>query len=339
MDTIRVFVTGGSGVVGGAVVRHLVQDGRPVRALVRSETAAAAVRALGAEPVAGDILDVDSLTKGMAGCEVVYHVAGMNQFCLRDPSAMDRANVGGSSNCVMAAHRSGVRRIVYTSSAVTLGEALGTVGREDSPHRGSFLSAYERSKFEAEATVLRLAERLGVDVVCVNPSSVQGPGRASGTGRVLVEYLCGRLRFWLPTSVSFVDIDDCAEGHLRAECKGEAGQRYVLNGASLGSEKLLEIMRTIAPEIRPPLLVPKLAAGAGVAVVEAVSWVRRRTPAVCRESLRAIAHGHRYDGSRAERELGLRYRSPEETLRRTARWLVEQGAVPASALAPHRGDS
>ena len=336
MATTPVFVTGGSGVVGGAVVRRLVEDGRAVRALARSESAAAVVRALGAEPVAGDILDVDSLTKGMDGCEVAYHVAGVNRFCVRDSSAMDQANVGGSSNCVVAAHRSGVRRLVYTSSAVTLGEAYGTVGREDSPHRGSFLSAYERSKYVAEAAVVRLAEELGVDVVRVNPSSVQGPGRASGTGRVLIEYLRGRLRFWVPTTVSLVDIDDCAEGHVLAEKKGEPGRRYVLNGASLGSEEALEVMRAIAPGVRPPRVVPTAAAAIGVTVAEAAAWVARRPPVVCRESLRALVHGHRYDGSRAERELGVRYRSAEETLRRTAAWLVEQGAAPTSALVPRR---
>jgi dihydroflavonol-4-reductase len=333
MDSALVLVTGGSGVVGGGVLRRLVADGRRVRALARSERAAEVVAKLGAEPVRGDILDVDSLAAAMAGCEVVYHVAGVNQFCSKDPTPMERANVTGSTNCVMAASRTGVRRLVYTSSAVTLGEEKGTVGREDSPHRGTFLSAYERSKFEAEETVFRLGARLGIDVVSVNPSSVQGPGRVSGTGQVLVYYLRGRLKFWVDTTISLVDIDDCAEGHVLAESKGEPGQRYVLNGASLGSAELLAVMGDVAPGVGPPRLVPAALAAGGVVAVEFASRVRRRPPLVCRESLRALLHGHRYDGSRAERELGLRYRTPEETIRRTALWLVEQGQVPASAVA------
>jgi dihydroflavonol-4-reductase len=292
------------------------------------------VRALGADPVSGDVLDVDSMTRAMEGCAVAYHVAGMNRFCLEDPSPMQRVNVIGSQNCVIAAHRSGVRRLVYTSSAVTIGEASGTIGREGSPHRGSFLSAYEQSKFEAEVAVVRLAERLGLELVCLNPSSVQGPGRMSGTGRLLIEYLCGRLRFWVPTTVSLVDIDDCAEGHVLAESKGEPGQRYVLNGSSLRCDELLELMATIAPRVRPPRAVPEAVAGLGVALVGAAAWACRRPPVMCRESLAVVLHGHRYDGSRAERELGLRYRSAEDTVWRTALWLVEQGAVPAAALRP-----
>ena len=312
-----VFVTGGSGVVGRAVVRRLQADGRQVRAPSHGEC---------------DVLDREALCRAMDGCDAVYHVAGVNQFCLRDPGPMRRVNVEGSTNVVEAAARVGVRRVVYTSSAAALGEAHGTIGREDSPHRGSFISEYERSKHDAEVAVLRVAAERGVDVVCVNPSSVQGPGRASGTGRVLVAYLRGKLKVWVDTTISLVDIDDCAEGHVLAEAKGEAGQRYVLNAASLGSEEMLALMARVAPGVRPPRLVPAAAVRPVVAVAAGVARARGKTPMVCGESLRTLLHGHRYDGSRASRELGLQYRTAEDTVRRTAEWLVAEGLVPASAL-------
>lgn len=296
---------------------RLVADGRPVRAPTHADC---------------DVLDLDALCRAMEGCEVAYHVAGVNQFCLKDPSPMQRANVEGSRNMVEAAARVGLRRLVYTSSAVTLGEATGTVGREDSAHRGSFLSAYERSKYDAERAVLGAAAERDVDVVCVNPSSVQGPGRASGTGQVLVQYLRGRLKFWVGTTISLVDIDDCAEGHVRAEAKGEAGERYVLNAASLSSDDMLAVMATVAPGVRPPRLAPRPVVSGVVAVTAGWARVRGRTPMVCRESLRTLLHGHRYDGSRASSELGLQYRPAEETLRRTAAWLVAEGLAPPSAI-------
>ena len=328
-----VFVTGASGVVGSAVVRHLVASGRAVRALARSSAAAARLRRAGSEPVTGDVLDADSLLAAMRGCVAAYHVAGVNHLCTRDPVGMHRVNVEGSTNCVRAAARAGVGRVVYTSSAATLGEARGTVGREDSPHRGWFLSAYERSKFEAERAVLALAAREGVELVALNPSSVQGPGRASGTGEVLVLYLRGRLRAWPDATISLVDIDDCAAGHLLAEARGRPGERYVLNGATLDTAALVGLMRRVAPAIPPPRRLPLPLAGAGVAVVEAVARLRREPPPVCRQALRTLTHGHRYDGSRAERELGVGYRPVEETLRRTVEWLVEEGLVPAGVAA------
>ncbi len=312
-----VLVTGGSGVVGRGVVARLAAEGRAVRAPSHPEC---------------DVLDVDALCRAMDGCEVAYHVAGVNQFCLRDPSPMQRVNVEGSTNVVEAAARTGLRRLVYTSSAAALGEVAGTVGREDSPHRGSFLSAYERSKHDAERAVLAAAADRGVEVVCVSPSSVQGPGRASGTGKVLIAYLRGRLKFWIDTTVSLVDIDDCAEGHLLAEAKGAAGERYVLNAASLGSDEMLAMMARVAPGVRPPRIAPPSLVRCGVAVAAAVARARGRTPVVCGEALRTLQHGHRYDGSRACRDLGLQYRPAEETVRRTAEWLVAEGLAPPSAL-------
>lgn len=328
-----VLVTGGTGIVGAAVVRHLVADGRQVRGLARSDEAAAALVAAGAEPVRGDVLDGTSLERAMQGCGAVYHVAGVNKFCLRDPSPMHHTNMAGSVNCVAAAARAGVGRVVYTSSAVTIGEATGALGHEESAHRGTFLSEYERSKWDAEQAVRREAAALGVDVVYVNPSSVQGPGRTTGTGQVLVAFLRGRLRFWVETTVSLVDVDDCARGHLLAEARGVAGRRYLLNACSLDGDELLAAMAAVAPGVRPPRLVPAAALKVAVAGVEGVARARDRTPLVCRESLRALLHGHRYDGSRAERELGLRYRPAAETLARTAAWLADEGLVPRSVLA------
>ena len=117
-------------------------------------------------PVRGDVFDEDALLLGMRGCETVFHVAGVNAMCLRDPDPMFRTNVVGSASVVRAAARAGVARIVYTSSAATIGEPRGVVGTEDSPHRGTFLSAYERSKFMAEQRVFALGADLGVSTWC-----------------------------------------------------------------------------------------------------------------------------------------------------------------------------
>ena len=184
-------VTGGSGIVGRAVLSKLHEQQREVRALARSSTAAGVVAKYGAIPVSGDILDMTSLAAAMEGCDVVYHIAGSNEMCLADPSAMFEINVEGSRNMLRAATAAGVTRMVFTSSATTLGEEQGSIGDESSPHRGRFLSNYERSKHEAEKTVL--AEKTPVEVVVVNPSSVQGPGRESGTGKLFLDLLNGKI--------------------------------------------------------------------------------------------------------------------------------------------------
>ena len=327
MPAASTFVTGGTGFLGKAVVEELLSSGRPVKALARSDSAAEALGALGAEPVRGDVLDRASLEAGVAGCEVAYHVAGANAFCLPDPSPLYEVNVSGSRAVVLAAAAAGVRRLVYTSSAATLGEERGAAGSEDAVHRGWFLSDYERSKFEAERAVLDAARETGLEVVCVNPSSVQGPGRTGGTARLLLGYLNGTLRSAVDTRLSVVDIADCTRGHLLAEERGRPGERYVLCGASLTVREGLELLGRVTgldeqPRFLPPRLALLLAGG-----VEVVGRARRRKPSVCREMVRTLLHGHTYDGSKATRELGLVYTPLEETLRRTVAWYVQQGLV------------
>jgi dihydroflavonol-4-reductase len=322
-----VFVTGASGFVGRAVFEALIGQGRRVVALARSPAAIAAIEEAGGRPVAGDVLDPPSLVAGMAGCQVVYHVAGLNAFCLRDPSPLFRVNVDGSVAVVAAAAAAGVRRVVYTSSASTIGEAPGTVGREDTAHRGSFTSAYERSKYAAEQAVLAAAAGHGVDVVSVNPSSVQGPGRTGGTGRLLIDYLNGRLKFFVDTHLSLVDIADAAAGHLLAETHGQPGQRYILNGACLTSAEALELLSGIGGVEHRVRTLPAAVAVAGATIVEEACHLIRKRPPVCREQARAVAHGHVYDGSRATRELGLTYTPIEQTLRRTIAWYRDHGYV------------
>ena len=177
------FLTGGSGFVGGALLRATGRGRtRGARRSPAPRDAAAVVEAAGGRPVRGDLFDDDALVLGMRGCETVFHVAGVNAMCCRDPEPMFRTNVDGSASVVPAAARAGVARVVYTSSAATIGEPRGVVGAEDTPHRGTFLSAYERSKFLAERRVFALGAELGVDVVCRQPVVRPGPGPDRGLG-------------------------------------------------------------------------------------------------------------------------------------------------------------
>ncbi len=324
-----VLVTGGSGFIGGALVDALAAAGRPVRALARSAGAAQALRDRGAEPVTGDVLDADSLIRASQGCSVVYHAAGVNTFCLADPTPMERVNVDGSANVIAAAAAAGVGKVVYTSSAAALGEAHGTVGNENSAHRGSFLSEYERTKYLAERRVLHDAAERGVDVVCVSPSSVQGPGRLHGTARLLLQYLNGTMKFLVNTRISFLDIADCTTGHLLAEQHGKPGERYILNGATLTTREMIALVASTTGITRRVRWLPGQAAMAAAVVVEAGARAARRKPPICREMIRTVLNGHTYDGSRAERELGLHYTPVEETIARTLRWYSENGYLTA----------
>jgi dihydroflavonol-4-reductase len=323
----RVFVTGASGFIGGALAKRLLERGDEVVGLARSDAAARKVAAHGAQVARGDLLDEDSIAAGMARCEVAYHVAGMNSHCPADPEMMLRVNVDGAEAAVRSAAKAGIARMVYTSSAAALGEPRGSLGTEESTHRGSYLSVYDRSKHEGEQSVFATAAETGVEVVAVNPSSVQGPPRTGGNGAIIIAYLNGKLPVFVDTHVSVVDIQDCVEGHILAAERGESGRRYVLNGATLPALEALKIVSELSGVRDRVRMIPAPVARAVAASAEAAYRLCGKTPSLCRARVRTILHGHRYDGSRATRELGLEYTPVAETFARTIEWAVSQGLV------------
>ena len=320
----RVLVTGGTGFVGGLVLARLVAEGRAVRALVRQPADRERLPTPRVELALGDLGDEESLARAADGCATVFHLAGVNQLCMPDPAPLYQVNVEGTRRMLQAAKRAGVRRVVHTSSAATLGGDGSRAMDESAPAPSSFTSHYARSKFQAEQLALEFG---GVDVVAVNPSSVQGPGRTTGTAKVFIGYLNGRLPFDLPARFGLCYTEDCIAGHLLAEAKGRAGQRYVLNSATLSNREAIDLIAVIAGLTERPRTLPVPVAMTAAALAEAVAALRGRPSRLCREAVRTLAHPHLYDGSRAERELGVRYTPLRSAMEATVGWYYQQGLV------------
>lgn len=179
-----------------------------------------------------------------------------------------------------------------------------------------------------ERRVLSLGEELGVHAVCVNPSSVQGPGRLEGSSQLLLDVVNERLRILVDTFVSVVDIDDCVAAHVLAESRGVPGQRYLINGASLSIEDAVALLRRVCGRPRAVRYAPRFLVRAGGPVVGVLAKLVGKQDAPCPEMVRTLMHGHRYDGSLAVRALGLRYTPLELTVRRTLAWYAERGMAP-----------
>ncbi|MGH8958245.1 MAG: NAD-dependent epimerase/dehydratase family protein, partial [Acidimicrobiia bacterium] len=307
-------------VVGGAVLRHLLANGQDVRALVRSEKPLPA----GVERARGDVLDPASLREAFDGATKVFHVAGVNQMCSADPGLMERVNVDGTRNVADAAFEAGAL-LVHTSSAAVLGEAEGEIGDESTVPQGHLRSRYAASKWQAEQQIAKISGRQ--PIVVVNPSSVQGAGRATGTGRLLIGLMSGKLRTIVDTRISIVDIDDCAAGHLLAAERGSPGQRYVLNSFSMTMQEAVSVIESVISHPLRVAYVPSSLVKIAGAVIGGFFAVLGRTAPICTESARAILHGHLYDGSRASRELGLKYTPADVTLRRLRVWAEKEGLM------------
>ena len=228
----RVLVTGGSGFIGGALLRapgRARRRGRRARPLGRVGRRSSPAR--GAQVARGDVLDEDVARRGRCAAASSSTTWPASTRCARPTrrSCSTSTCAAPSSPCARRPAPA-CGRVVLTSSAAALGEARGTVGTEDSPHRGEFLSVYERSKHEGEAAAFAAGRAAGVDVVAVNPSSVQGPGRAGGTGRILIAYLNGRLKAFVDTTHHARRHRRHRQGHLLAAERGVPGRALRAGG-------------------------------------------------------------------------------------------------------------
>jgi dihydroflavonol-4-reductase len=322
-----VALTGGSGLVGGHLLSALVAGGTTVRALVRSEEAASKVASLGAEPFVVDLFDHDAVRDAAWRAGVMYHVAGVNRTCVRNPSEMDHVNIDGTRSVIHASADAGVGRVVYTSSAAAIGERRGIVGNEEIVHGGDYLSPYARSKHLAEIAAFEQAEASGIDLVSVNPSSVQGPGRSGGSARILLRVLRSRRPYLTDTYISIIDINDCTAGHIAAAERGRAGERYLLSGATLSVREAVELVEEVSGvAIHPRWLSESAVRNLGRPLARAIA-VFKPDADVCPALIDTLLHGHRFDGSRAERELGISYTPVADTFARTIDWFRDEGLL------------
>src|SRR5204862_49183 len=190
-----------------------------------------------------------------------------------------------------------------------------------------FLSEYERSKHDAEAAAVREAERHGIELVCVNPASVQGPGRTGGTARLILDYANGKLRTLVRSRFSLVDADDCSEGHVLAETSGAPGRRYLLAGVCVTTDEAVATLARITGIERRALHLPRPVALTAGDVAATVARVRGRSPRLCREMVATLLKGNAYDGTRASREIGTTSRSLAAMVSWTLSWCTVHSVV------------
>lgn len=313
--------------VGSHLLSALIAQSDDVVALVRTNSAVRRVRTTGATGVVGNVTKPYDLADAMWGCDTVFHVAGVNEGCPRKTGRMDAVNIQGTVNIVEAAAKAGVKRVVLTSSVTAIGEESGTIGTERTVHSGSYVSAYARSKHLGEQAAMRAAIDNDIDLVVVNPASVQGPGRATGSAELLLRALKSKRPWLVDVTVSIVDIQDCTNGHILAATKGKAGERYILSGATISVVEIVEILSGLADApIRPHWLSEGVVRSLGIPLSRLASIVGR-SRSICPDLVRSLLHGHRYDNTKSKTDLGLEYTPIEDTFAKTIVWFRSEGMM------------
>jgi len=326
---MKCFVTGATGFLGSHVARQLLARGAALRLLVRPTSRTDNIVELPAERVIGDLRDLESLKKGMAGCEFVFHVAADYRLWARDGRELYDSNVEGTRNLLQAARDTGVRRVIYTSSVATMG--FGNNGRltdEGTPVTiSNMIGDYKRSKFMAERLAIEAAQA-GQNVVIVNPTTPIGERdiKPTPTGQIVVDFLRRKFPAYVDTGLNLVDVVDCAKGHLLAMEKALPGQRYILGGENLSLKQILDKLAAITGLASPKVKLPYAVAYAtGFVDTLVTGKMLKREPRVTLDAVRIGRKKMYVTSAKAERELGWNPGPVDEALRRAVEWFRANG--------------
>ncbi len=298
-------VTGGSGTVGTATVTELLAAGWQVRALARSRQAADLLPS-SVTVVDGDVQSAGDVARLVGDVDTVFHIAGVNSMCVADRAEMWAINVESPVTVYRAAAEVGVRKMVHVSSAAAVGD------------RTSF---YANTKWEADRALVAEAAEGRLPLSLIAPSSVQGPGRATGTGKLILDVVDGRIKFMIDTTVSIVDIADCARAiRLAADVDSET-DRLLISGFTISTRRAVQLLEEVTGRSVPVRFLPTRA-------IRPLGWLgpllgpigRLVGVEMCPEMIRTMATSHVYDGAPAAARLGLTYRSAADTFSRLVRW-------------------
>ena len=304
-------VTGAAGFLGSHVARQLVAAGENVRVLVRASSSNRAIADLPLEYVTGDLRDQASLQRAMQGVQKVFHVAADYRLWAKNPQDIYDSNVGGTKNLLAAAKQAGIERLIYTSTVATIAVDRPPLPNEFTDSKlDEMVGHYKRSKWMAEQEVLQAAKD-GLPVVVAMPTTPVGPWdwKPTPTGKIIVDFLNGKMPGYVETGLNFVGVEDCAAGHLLLAEKGKIGERYLLGAENLTLKQVLDSLAQLTGLPAPKLKIPH-ALALGVAYAEtAFSRLIGREPQIPVEGVKIAQHLMFVDCQRAQQELGFQART------------------------------
>lgn len=331
---MNVFLTGATGFVGSHVARAFAAQGARLRMLVRPSSRLENLEGITGETVVGDLRKPESFCNGLAGSDVLVHVAADYRLWVRDPQAMYAANVDGTRNLLALARNLGVARVVYTSSVATMGfREDGTIVDEATPvSLDDMIGHYKRSKFLAEQEAIAAA-RDGQRVFVLNPTTPIGANdiKPTPTGQIIVDFLNRRFPAYVDTGLNLVDVTEVARMHVVALDRAQPGERYILGGENLSLKQILDKMSAITGIPSPTLKVPHSVAMAFAFMDEIITGrLRGKEPRATVEAVRMGKKKMFASSAKAERELGFRIVPVYSALRAAIDWFRAHGYAPAA---------
>jgi len=340
-----VLVTGGSGFVGSAVVRSLLESGYRVRALVRPHCNLSNLQGLDIELVEGDLNEPETLVLAIAGCRGLFHVAADYRLWVRDPEQMYKTNVDGTRYLMQTALDCNLERIVYTSSVATLGKPEnGLPADENTPvSLEDMVSHYKLSKYIAEQVVRQMVRTKNLPAIIVHPSTPVGAGdiKPTPTGRIIADAVAGRIPAFVDTGLNIVDVRDVACGHVLAYEYGRIGEGYVIGGENMSLQEILIHVAHLTGRRPPRIRLPRTLLFPLAWISEFwARWVPNAPePLLTVDGLRMSGKKMYFSSKKAEQELGYRHRPGNEALSYAVHWFRNQHQHQAQSTATKAGQT
>lgn len=329
---MSVLVTGGTGFVGSHVVKLLLEKGEKVRVMARESSPRSNLEGCDVEYVIGDLRDKDSLVKATSGCRQVFHCAADYRLWVPNTDDLYKTNVDGTRNLLEACRQNSVEKTVVTSSVAAVGIPKdGTPGNEDTPVTvNDMIGHYKRSKFLAEQVAMKFAAE-GDPVTVVNPSTPIGDHdiKPTDTGKIIADYLSGKMPAYVQTGLNLADVRDVARGHLLAAEKGKPGRRYILGGTDMTLKEILDVLSEISGLPPVKIEIPLWAAYIFGACDTFISGkLLHKAPRAPLDGVKMARKHMFFSCERAKKELGYEPGPARPALERAVRWFAENGYVP-----------
>jgi len=321
-----ILVTGAAGHIGNVLIRELLSEGRPVRALILPGEDISSLDGLDIEFEEGNVLDPLSLDRAMEGIDIVFHLAGVISIMPGHNEWMRKVNVDGTRNVLQAAKKAGVTRLVYTSSIHALSRNWkGKIDERVPFDPNNSAGGYDRTKAAASLAVLESVKD-GLDAVIVCPTGVIGPHdyRGSEMGDLLMDWLRKKLHFLVKGSYDFVDVRDVARGHILACDRGLKGELYILSGWQIKVIELKKLVQEALGQRIVAVTVPFWMAKIGAKVMPLYYRLTKKTPKFTDYSLETLQSNSNVSCGKAKRELGYNPRDLATTIKDTVRWLMQK---------------
>lgn len=309
---MKVFITGATGFIGGHLVRRLAGTGHEMRCLVRDTSLTDDTERHGAELYIGDVTDRSLLVEGMSGCDCLVHLANVYSMWERDRSVYRSVNVEGTRNVMESALEAGLSKAVHVSTAGVFGKAIDAPFNETSEVGPRRFSEYTRTKYEGDLIAWDLFERKRLPLVVIYPGAVLGLGDTKPTGRY-IEDMAARsmpVRVYDNVVMTYVHVRDVAEAIVRVvERDDTIGEKYLIGNSRLSFRELNEIISDVSGAPPPAICLPGFLVTLTARILTSLSAVTGRPPpwGMSVDQANMAREGFIFDGSKAEKSLGIRY--------------------------------